>query len=175
MKVVSPDAIHKTEAGGVIAGVYGDDEVKYAFGTIRNNLENYKKSARLEGVRVQKMAGDGYDMFIGGKYDFSFGPVVVFGFGGIYVEIFSDVSSAVCPVSASDVRRKLETLKSYKMLKGTRGKPPADIDGYVDAIVRVSRLLAAFPEIRELDVNPLRLLSDGSDIMALDARMRVEK
>jgi len=151
------------------------DGVKHAFETIKENLENYKKGARFEGVRVQKMAGEGHDMFIGGKYDVSFGPVVVFGFGGIFVEVFGDVASAVCPVGHDDVRRKLARLKSYKMLNGFRGMPPADVEGYVDAIVRVSRLLAAFPEIRELDVNPLRLLADGSGTCALDARMRIEK
>ena len=120
------------------------------------------------------MIGDGHDMFIGGKFDTSFGPVVFFGYGGIYVEVFGDVSSAVCPVAEADVRRKLARLMSFTMLKGFRGMPPADIDGYTDAIVRISHLLAAFPGIRELDVNPLRLLSDGSGICALDARMRVE-
>ncbi len=175
MKVVSPDALHKTDAGGVMVGVKDADGAKRAFETIRKNLENYKKGARFEGVRVQRMLGDGHDMFIGGKFDISFGPVVVFGFGGIFVEVFGDVASAVCPVSRDDARRKLERLKSYRMLKGFRGMPPADVDGYVDAIVRVSRLLAACPEIKELDVNPLRLLADGSGICALDARMRVER
>jgi acetyltransferase len=175
MKVVSPDALHKTDAGGVMVGVKGSEEAKRAFETIQKNLVNYKKDARFEGVRVQRMIGDGHDMFIGGKYDISFGPVVVFGFGGIFVEVFGDVSSAVCPVAEADVRRKLAKLKSFTMLKGFRGMPPADIDGYTDAIVRVSHLLAAFPGIKELDVNPLRLLSDGSGICALDARMRVER
>lgn len=175
MKVVSPDALHKTDAGGVMVGVKGADEAKRAFETIRKNLDNYRKGARFDGVRVQKMLGDGHDMFIGGKFDISFGPVVVFGYGGIFVEVFGDVASAVCPVSVEDVRRKLTRLKSYKMLKGFRGMPPADIEGFAHAIVRVSQLLAACPEIKELDVNPLRLLADGSGICALDARMRVAR
>jgi len=175
MKVVSPDALHKTEAGGVVVGVSEEGEVKRCFAQIRRNLEAYKKGARFDGLRIQKMAGEGYYMFIGGKFDPSFGPAVVFGFGGIYVEVFKDVRTCLCPAAADLVRKKIESLKSYAILKGARGMKPADIDGYVDAIVRVSWLLAEFPEIREMDINPLRLLKDGSGVFALDARMVIEK
>ncbi len=175
MKVVSPDALHKTDAGGVVVGVANADEVKKTFGQIRSNLEAYKKGARFEGIRIQKMADDGYDMFIGGKSDKSFGPAVVFGFGGIYVEVFKDVATSLCPVDPDSVRKKVESLKSYAILKGARGMKPADLDGYVGAIVKVSWLLAEFPEITELDINPLRLLKDGSGVYALDARMAVKK
>jgi len=171
MKVVSPDALHKTEAGGVVVGVESDDEVRRGFSLIRENLENYKKGARFEGIRIQEMADEGCDMFIGGKWDKSFGPVVVFGFGGIYVEVFKDIMTALCPADAAFVRKKIESLRSYPILKGARGTVPADIDGYVDAIVRVSWLLAEFPEIRELDINPIRLLKQGSGLCALDGRM----
>lgn len=175
MKVVSPDAIHKTEAGGVLVDIKNADEAKKGFLAIRDNLLAYKKDARLSGVRIQKMAGDGYDMFIGGKFDQSFGPVVVFGFGGIFVEIFEDVACMLCPAREEDVRKKLMQLKSFKMLKGARGKRAADIEAYVKSIVTVSRLLAAFPPIRELDINPFRLLADGSGVIALDSRMKVEQ
>ena len=175
MKVVSPDALHKTDAGGVVVGVKDEDEVRKCFSQIRQNLEEYKKDARFEGIRIQKMADEGYDMFIGGKFDKSFGPAVVFGFGGIYVEVFKDVQTCLCPADARFVRKKIESLKSYAILKGARGMKPADIDGYVDSIVRVSWMLAEFPEIKELDINPLRLLKDGSGVCALDARMVIEK
>ncbi len=175
MKVVSPDALHKTEAGGVVVGVTDDAGVREAFSRIRKNLQEYKGDARFEGIRVQKMADDGYDMFIGGKFDPSFGPVVVFGFGGIYVEVFKDVRTCLCPADANLVRKRIESLKSYAILKGARGMQPADVDGYVDAVVKVSATLARFPEIKEIDINPLRLLKDGSGVCALDARMVVEK
>ncbi len=174
MKVVSPDAIHKTEAGGVLIGLDNADGVRKGFRTIRENLRSYKEDARFDGVRIQKMAGEGYDMFIGGKFDQSFGPVVLFGFGGIFVEIFEDVACMLCPAHEDDVRTKLMRLKSYKMLKGARGKSAADVDAYVKSIVQASKLLSDFPQIRELDINPFRLLSDGSGAIALDARMRVE-
>ena len=175
MKVVSPDALHKTDAGGVVVGVGDDAAVRTSFAQIRKNLEKYKKGARFEGILIQKMADDGYDMFIGGKFDESFGPVVVFGLGGIYVEAFKDVMTCLCPADAHAVRKKVESLKSYPILKGARGMAHADIGGYVDAIVRVSWLLAEFPEIREMDINPIRLLGDGSAVCALDSRMVIRK
>jgi acetate---CoA ligase (ADP-forming) len=173
MKVISPDALHKTDAGGVVVGIESEGEARKCFAKIRGNLESYKKGARFQGIRVQKMAPEGYDMFIGGKFDQSFGPVVVFGFGGIYVEIFKDVQNCMCPVDHETVRRKVKSLRSYSMLEGARGMKPAEIDGYVDTIVKVSWILAEFPEIKELDLNPVRLFKDGSGLLALDARMRV--
>lgn len=175
MKVASPDALHKTDAGGVALGVTNDDEVRKQFHQIRMNLEKHKKGARLDGIRIQGMAGEGYDMFVGGKFDNSFGPVVVFGFGGIYVEAFKDVRTCLCPANSHLVRKKVESLRSYAILKGARGLRPADIDGYVDAIIKVSQILAEFPEIKEMDINPLRLLKDGSGVCALDARMVIAK
>ena len=171
MKVISPDALHKTEAGGVIVDIADKAMAASSFSQIRKNLESYKPGARFEGVRIQKMAPDGYDMFIGGKYDKSFGPVVVFGFGGIYVEVFKDVKTYICPADKAVVQKKVESLKSFAILKGARGMEPADINGYIDAVAKVSQLLAAFPEIKELDINPIRLFKDGSGLCALDGRM----
>lgn len=174
MKVVSPDALHKTDAGGVVLGVRDEDEVRRCFSQIRRNLDEYKKNARFEGVRIQRMADEGHDMFVGGKFDKSFGPIVVFGLGGIYVEAFKDVQTCLCPADVSVVKNKVESLQSYAILKGARGMNPADIDGYVDSIVRVSWILAEFPEIQELDINPLRLFKNVSGVCALDARMVVK-
>lgn len=174
MKVSSPDALHKTEAGGVVIGVADAGEVKKNFLQIRARLEAYRKGARFEGVRLQKMAGNGFDMFIGGKHDASFGPVVVFGLGGIYVEVLKDIAVCMCPTDKATVFKKLKSLKSYVMLCGTRGMKQADIEGFVNAIVKVSQLLAEFPQIRELDINPIRLLHDGGGLCALDARARIK-
>jgi acyl-CoA synthetase (NDP forming) len=113
-------------------------------------------------------------MFVGGTHDDSFGPVVVFGYGGIYIEVFNDTQRALCPTSHAEVAAKLKTLKSYRILAGTRGRTAVDSAAYVDLIVRVACLLADFPEIRELDLNPVRILEDGSGVLALDARARVE-
>ncbi len=174
MKIISPDALHKSEAGGVMLNIKDDHEAEKAFTLLRENLEKYKSGALFGGVRIQRMAGEGYDMFIGGKSDECFGPVVFFGFGGIYVEIFRDVANALCPASAAFVEKKVSRLKSYSILKGTRGGTKGNIAGYIDAIIRVSHLMARFPAVRELDVNPLRILADGKGVVALDARMKLE-
>ncbi|MCX7678294.1 MAG: acetate--CoA ligase family protein [Spirochaetes bacterium] len=174
MKVVSPDAVHKTDAGGVLLNINSEDEVRKGFCLIRENLFAYKKNATFIGVRIQNMVNDGYDMFIGGKFDQSFGPVIFFGFGGIFVEIFKDIACLLCPAEENEVRKRIAKLNSYKMLKGARGKTRADIDAFVSAVVQTSKLLAAFPQIRELDINPFRIFNDGKGAVALDARMRIE-
>ena len=174
MKVVSPDAVHKSEAGGVITGIQSAEDVDKAFKMIRDNLQNYKANADFQGVRVMKQAGEGYDMFIGGKYDNSFGPIVFFGYGGIYIEVFQDVANVLCPSDFAEIENKVKKLKSYKILQGARGKGAGDIPGYVAMIERVTHLLHQFPQIRELDINPVRVLVDGSGVVALDARVKIE-
>jgi acyl-CoA synthetase (NDP forming) len=113
-------------------------------------------------------------MFIGGQCDASFGPVVSFGYGGIYIEVFQDVANVLCPASTREIEDKVRKLKSCKILQGARGKGAGDIQGYVAAIERVTHLLQEFPRIRELDINPIRVLTDGSGVVALDARLRIE-
>lgn len=110
MKVVSPDVLHKSDAGGVVVGVEQPEQVEENFGIIRDNLLNYKRDARFEGVRIQKMAPEGYDLFMGGKHDPSFGPVVFLGMGGIYIEVFRDVANALCPAGADSIYTRLKRL-----------------------------------------------------------------
>ncbi|NLX52757.1 MAG: acetate--CoA ligase family protein [Deltaproteobacteria bacterium] len=174
LKIVSPDAIHKSEAGGVRTGVHNAAGVRDAFAALRDNLYRYKARARFDGVRVARQAKDGCDMFIGGKYDPSFGPVVFFGYGGIYVEVFADTASVLCPAGAGEIEEKLRLLKSCRILQGVRGGKAGDIAGYVAMIERVTHLMSAFPQIRELDINPVRVPADGSGVVALDARIRIE-
>lgn len=175
LKVVSPDAVHKSEAGGVIVGLRDAGEVRAAFTTIRENLCAYKKDADFQGVRVMKMASEGYDMFIGGNHDESFGPVVFFGLGGIYIEVFRDVKNVLCPAYKAEIEWKVRALKSAAILAGARGKGAANLPAYIDLIERVTHLLSRFPEIRELDLNPVRLLEDGSAAVALDARILIRR
>ncbi|VVS95256.1 acetate--CoA ligase family protein [Desulfoluna spongiiphila] len=175
MKVISPDAVHKSEAGGVLMGLNDASDVRNGFDTIRANLEAYKKDARFDGVRLMAMAGSGHDMFVGGSVDDSFGPVALFGYGGIYIEVFQDAQTVLCPSSPDEIETKITRLKSAKILAGTRGKAGGDISGYIDLIHRVTHLMAQFPQIQELDLNPVRVLEDGSGVLALDARCRIEK
>jgi acetate---CoA ligase (ADP-forming) len=173
LKVISPDALHKSEAGGVLVGLTDSVAVKRGFGRLRENLTAYNPKARFEGARVMAMAGDGTDMFVGGKRDPSFGSAVIFGYGGIYVEVFKDIQILLCPASPEQVAEKVRALRSYQILAGARGKRPAHIDAFIDLIVRVSHLLHLYPNIQELDLNPVRLLADGSGAVTLDARIRI--
>lgn len=173
MKVNSADVLHKSEAGGVMTGIENEAQVRESFGTIKNNLFTYKPDANFSGVRMMQQAGDGHDMFIGGIDDANFGPVVFFGYGGIYVEVFQDVSRVLCPANRNEVLEKVKRLKSYAVLKGTRGQESANIESFVDAILRVSQLITQFPEIKELDLNPVRVSASG--VIALDARLKIEK
>jgi acyl-CoA synthetase (NDP forming) len=131
--------------------------------------------ADLRGVQVMKMAGEGVDMFIGATRDASFGPVVYFGFGGIYVEVFNDTAIALCPSNRQEIEAKLKGLKSYKILQGLRGKTLSDIGSYLDMIERISHLASAFPQIQEIDLNPVRVFEQGHGAFVLDARIRVDK
>ena len=172
LKVVSPDAVHKTEAGGVLIGISSREEAVQGFARIRDNLERYRPGARLDGVRVTAMAPDGHDLFIGGIQDPAFGPVVFFGSGGVHIEVFQDVERVLCPSSLAEIRGKLERLKIWRILAGLRGRPPVDPEPFIRSIGTIARLLADFPEIVELDINPVRVLANG-DVLALDARMRI--
>lgn len=174
LKVISPDAVHKSDAGGVIVNLKTPGDVKDAFETIRTNLHDFKKDALFDGVRVMAMAPDGFDMLVGGKVDPVFGPVVAFGFGGIYVEVFADVAIAMCPSNREEITAKLKRLKCWEILAGARGGKAVDVEGFIDVIERVTHLMARLPQIRELDLNPVRILADGSGVLALDSRMRIQ-
>ncbi len=173
MKVISPDALHKTDAGGVLLELKSAEAVTSGFFKIRENLMVYNKEALFMGVRIQKMAPQGYDMFVGGRQDPSFGPVVFFGMGGILVEAFKDVANVTCPARFESVGKRLKGLTSAAILSGLRGQSAGDFDAFVDLIVRTSHLLADFPGIKELDINPVRVFPEGEGIMALDARVRI--
>jgi len=173
MKVISPSALHKSDVGGVILGLKSDQEVAVAFETIKNNLRRSNKDALFMGVRIQKMADPGTDLFVGGKHDPSFGPVVFFGMGGIYIEAFSDVANLLCPTRAELITERFDRLKVAAILKGLRGQPAGDTGAFIDLIVRTAHLLADFPGIRELDINPVRVFPDNNGVAALDTRVRI--
>lgn len=172
LKVVSPDAVHKTEAGGVLLGIGTRQEATRGFARVRDNLQGYRPGAALEGVRVTAMAPEGIDAFVGGLQDPTFGPVVFFGSGGIHVELLGDVERVLCPTSAVEIGAKLQRLKIGRLLGGLRGQAPIDSAPLIRAIAVIARLLADFSEIVELDCNPMRILANG-DILALDARLRI--
>ena len=173
MKVISPDALHKSDAGGVLLGLDNSGQVAEGFNAVKENLFHYNQDAHFGGVRIQKMASEGYDMFVGGRRDPSFGPVVFFGMGGIYVEVFRDIANVLCPARTESVEKRFANLKSAQLLRGLRGQEPGDVNAFIDLVVRTSFLLANFPEIKELDINPVRVFPNNGGVMALDARLRI--
>jgi acyl-CoA synthetase (NDP forming) len=166
LKAFGPAILHKTDAGAVHLGLQTDADVRTAFRDLTTRL-----GSRLSGILVQRMAGDGVEMFIGGLQDPSFGPVVFCGSGGVLVELFGDAVCRLCPLSDIDAEEMLNDVRGVARLRGYRGHAAADEAAFRDTLLRVSALLDACPEIQELDINPLNVLQQG--VAALDARIRV--
>ncbi|MDQ6827695.1 MAG: acetate--CoA ligase family protein [Gemmatimonadota bacterium] len=169
MKIVSPDIVHKSDVGGVMAGIETADDARAAFATIVANATRAHPGARVDGVLVQRMITEGREMIAGVIRDPLFGPLVMFGLGGIYVEALRDVVFRVAPLSARESSDMVLGIRSARILQGMRGKPAADTAALADALRRVAQLATDFPEIAEIDVNPLLALPDGA--VAADARV----
>ncbi|MEK7850970.1 MAG: acetate--CoA ligase family protein, partial [Deltaproteobacteria bacterium] len=171
MKIASPDILHKTEVGGVRVGLASEEEVERAFLEITSNAARLMPKALIWGVSIQEMVKRGKEVIIGMSKDHNFGPLLMFGLGGIYVEVLKDVSFRIAPVGRTDVGRMIMEIKSFPLLKGVRGEAPADIEALMEAIQRLSQLGTDFPEIIEMDINPLVVLPKGDGVIAIDARM----
>ena len=167
LKIDSPDIQHKTESGGVRLNINNDQELLAAFREIMENAVRYNSSARINGVLVQKMLGKGIECIVGMKNDEVFGPTVLFGLGGVFVEALEDVSLRVCPLSPLDAREMVSEIRGHRILSGFRGSPSADKDAVYDVLLRVSQLAMDFPEIKEMDINPLTVFPKGA--LAADA------
>lgn len=174
LKILSPQIIHKTDAGGVILDIKNDDEVRAAFRTIMKNAKKYNPNAEIIGVTVQPMVKKrGYEVILGAKKDAVFGPIVMFGMGGVGVELFRDFSIGLPPLNQTLARRMMEETKVYQLLKGYRNMPPANIKRLEEVMVLFSQLLIDFPQIKEIDINPLMV--DEKEALAMDARVIIDK
>ncbi|MCX8150803.1 MAG: acetate--CoA ligase family protein [Candidatus Bathyarchaeota archaeon] len=173
LKIVSPDIIHKTEAGGVKVNLKTPEEVKAAYNTILTNAKNYNPKATIVGVLVQEMAPQSTEVIVGSVKDATFGQTVMFGLGGIFVEMLKDVTFRVAPLTKQDALSMVTELKAYSLLKGYRNSPPVDINAIVDTILRVSKLVMDHPEIKELDLNPIMVYQTGAK--TVDARIILEQ
>lgn len=174
MKVDSPDIPHKTEAGGIRLNLNSDDEVGRAFADIIENVRKYKPDALINGVAVQEMLPEGIEVIIGVTRDPVFGPTIMFGLGGIFVEVLKDVSFRVAPVSRGDAEDMVREIKGSVLLKGFRGKPPADTEAIVDVILKISDMVTDYKDIiEELDINPLIVYPRG--VKAADAMLVARK
>jgi acetyltransferase len=173
MKIVSPQVLHKTDVGGVRLGLRGEEDVARAFMEITSSVRRLAPSAWIAGVSVQEMVTGGRELIVGMSRDPQFGPLLMFGLGGIYVEVLKDVSFRVAPVSRSDAEEMVREIRAWPLLAAYRGSEPADEEAIVEALLKVSRLSCDFPEIQELDINPLLVLPKGKGIRAIDCRMTI--
>jgi len=169
LKIVSPDIIHKTDAGGVITGITGADMTRQSFGTIVAAASSFHPGCRITGIIVEEeLPKNGIELFIGGKRDPTFGPVLTFGIGGVMVELLKDVAMRVLPADASEITCMIQEIHGYPLLTGYRGRPPMDITALEEVLASASRLILEEPDIAEFDINPFILYEDGG--CAVDAR-----
>jgi acetyl coenzyme A synthetase (ADP forming)-like protein len=171
MKIVSPDILHKTEAGGVVVGVKNADEAATAYEQIIANAKKYKGDAKIVGVQVQQMIKGGQEVIVGAMTDDSFGKLVAFGLGGVLVEVLKDVTFRLAPATKEDAASMLDSIQAAEMLKGVRGGDAVNREAVTDIIVRVSQLVHDFPEIAEMDLNPVFASNTGA--IAADVRIVV--
>ncbi len=168
IKIVSPDILHKTEAGGVRLGLSTPESVREAAKNILASAARYAPQARVDGISVQQMAPAGVEIVLGVKNDRQFGPLVAAGLGGVMVELFGDTAVRLAPIDDATARAMLASLKSRTLLTGFRGKPGVDIDGLVDTICRLSELAHDLADvIDQIDVNPV--IAGATGVMAADA------
>jgi acetate---CoA ligase (ADP-forming) len=171
LKIASPDILHKTDVGGVKVNLSTPTDVQDAFDLMVYRAGRYVPGARIWGCQVQQMVKGGREVLLGMSRDPQFGPLVAFGLGGIYVEALKDVAFRVAPFSRQEAEEMIHEIRSFPLLEGVRGEPPADLEAMVDALLKVSRLVTDFPEIVELDINPLMVFDEGHGAMAIDMRL----
>src|ERR671917_548340 len=171
LKIVSPDILHKTEAKGVLVGLGTADEVSSGYDQIIDNARAYKSDADITGVQVQQMLSGGQEVLIGAVTDPTFGPVMTFGIGGVLVEVLRDVTFRLAPTSAEDALAMVDGIRAADVLRGVRGAAGVDREALASMIQAVSQLVTDFPEIVEVDLNPVLAREDGAT--AVDARFVV--
>lgn len=173
LKILSPDIVHKFDIGGVRLNLNSAGEVRHAFHQIMASIKSRHPHARIDGMLVQQMAGKGREVILGMKRDPQFGPIVMFGLGGIYVEVLRDVTFRLAPVRELGAYRMIRGIRTYRLLEGVRGEPPADIDAIAECIERLSQLATEQDIIDELDINPLFVYPKGKGAVVADVRIAV--
>lgn len=173
MKISSPDILHKSDFGGVVIGLQDEVSVRRYFCDITLKAHRLMPDAEIYGVLIQQMVTGGKEIILGMSRDPQFGPLLMFGLGGIYTEVLKDVTFRIAPVGLSDAEEMVQEIRSFPLLQGIRGEKPVDIDAMVNSILKVSQLVTDFPEILEMDINPLVVFPEGHDSVALDARLTI--
>lgn len=170
LKIASPEILHKSDVGGVITGIDSPEKVRAAFLEIMDKVHRYLPKATIYGIEVQKMMPKGTELIIGMSKDIQFGPLIAFGLGGIYVNLLKDVSFRLARgLNRREIENMLTETKAYTLLRGYRGEKPADMEAIIGMIGRVARLVTDFPEITEMDINPVFAYSEGA--CALDIKI----
>jgi len=168
MKIVSPQVIHKTEVGGVIVNINSEQEVRDTYQELIRRTKEKKPEAEITGILLEEMI-NGTELIIGTTEDPQFGPMIMFGVGGIFVEVYKDVSFRLIPISTGDAKDMLGEIKGKALLQGVRGLPEADMEQLVKILMKVSNLIKTYPQIKEMDINPLIITKTGA--IAADARI----
>ncbi len=168
VKVISPSALHKSDVGGVILGVEGAAQTAEAFQSVTSAVPDPK------GALIQEFVAGGHEVLIGMTQDPNFGPLVAFGLGGVYVELLKDVAFRIHPLTDVDAAEMIRETKGHRLLEGYRNQPLGDVAALEDALLRVSGMIAAVPELAEMDLNPVKVLEPGAGLVVVDARMRIE-
>ncbi len=173
-KLVSADASHKSDAGGVQLNISNYDELADAIMEMKGSLEKYSPGADFNGVYVHEMAPSGAEFFVGARRDPVFGPLVVTGMGGVFIELFKDVSMRLAPLTVNEAWDMVQSLASYPLLEGSRGNPPLDTEALVELIMRVSDLITGIKYIEEIDLNPVFIYEDGKGSTVVDCRIFID-
>lgn len=172
MKIVSPDILHKSDAGGVKVNIRDDAGTREWYNTIMKNAKAYKADANIHGIAIQEMAPLGTEVILGSINDASFGPTMMFGLGGIFVEVLKDVVFAVTPVSEAQAMKMQDSIRSSQILKGARGEKPRDQKAMAKLITQYSQMILDLrDEIKESDANPVMLYEEGNGLKVVDARI----
>ncbi len=174
MKIVSPDILHKSDIGGVKVGISEKSQVARIFEDLISNAKRFMPEALILGVALEEMIGPGKEVILGSSKDPSFGSLLMFGLGGIYVEALKDISFRIAPLDLDDVDSMIKEIRSYPILKGMRGEEPSDLAAVEEALLRLSQLVTDFPEILEMDINPLMVLPAGKGAFVIDSRLTIK-
>lgn len=172
-KVVSEQVVHKTDAGGVFTRLKDEGELLKAMEKIRENVKKNKSDAEVKGILLQKMVEDGTELIIGARYSEKWGHLIMFGLGGIFVEMLGDVTFRRAPLSRKDALEMIEGIRTKKVLEGVRGRPAPDKEALADYLLRISQLVQDFPQIKEIDINPVFATEKGA--LIADARLFVRE
>lgn len=173
VKIASPDILHKSDIGGIVLDIQDDEALCRAWDHVLERAQRRLPEAAVWGALVQQMAPAGREVIIGMERDPTFGPLIMFGLGGIFVEVMHDVVFRLAPLDRRQARSMIGSIGAFGLLRGARGTPPADIEAIIDAVMGVSALVTDFPEIVELDINPLIVGEHGQGAIAADVRIGI--